>query len=334
MLRFSMNDRLDPGASPAARLTVRSALTCCTIAVATALAATVALAQSVVLDGGRIVPVVGRTIPKGSILITDGKIVEVGKKVDVPFDAKVIDVSGKTLFPGMIDVHTSSGMDVPNESPPVTPFLNVYDAIDPSRLFFEDSLRDGVTSIHVIAGNDCVIGGLSRVLHPIGMTPAEMTTAADVALKLSITPKRGYDRMLQMATFRDTFRKLDEEMAQLAEKRYEDKLRDEKKDLAVPPDEARKLGRELIRDEDVAEMSRNLLLLTQGKLRTHIYCGNAMDVAVALKLADEHGFADKAVLVLGTECYKAVDVLKKAGRPVVLDSNLIHKETDPVTGDV
>ncbi len=246
----------------------------------------------------------------------------------------MVDVSGKTLFPGMIDVHTASGMDIPNESPPVTPFLNVKDAIDPSRLFFEDSLRDGVTSIHVIVGNDCVIGGLSRVVHPIGMTPAEMTTAPDVALKLSITPKRGFDRMLQMATFRETFDKLDEAMAQLAEKRYEDKLRDEGKDLAVPPDEARKLGRELIRDEDIADMNRNLLLLTQGKLRTHIYCGSAMDVAVGLKLAKDHGFADKAVLVLGTECYKAVDLLKKSGRPVILDSNLIYKETDPVTGEV
>jgi hypothetical protein len=72
-------------------------------------------------------------------------------------------------------------MDVPNESPPVTPFVNVYDAIDPAQLFFEDSLRDGVTSIHVIAANDCVIGGMSRVVHPIGMTPEEMTTAGQIA---------------------------------------------------------------------------------------------------------------------------------------------------------
>ena len=56
--------------------------------------------------------------------------------------------------------------------------------------------------------------------------------------------------MLQMATFRETFAKLDESMKKLAEKRYEDKLREEGKDLDVPPEEEQKRGRELIRDGD------------------------------------------------------------------------------------
>ena len=292
-----------------------------------------AFGQTVMLEGARIIPVAGKPIKKGNILIKDGKIVEVGRKVEAPFDAKVIDVSGKTLFPGMIDVHTWRGLDRPNESPPVTPFLNVYDAIDPSQLFFEDSLRDGVTSIHIIPGNNCVIGGMSRVVHPIGMTPAEMTTAADVALKISITPKGGFDRMRQMATFRETFRKLEEDTASLAEKRYEDKLRDEGRDLDVTPEEARKRGRELIRDEDVPDKDRNLILLTRGELRTLVFCGRAMDVPAGVRLAKEHGFFDQTVWVLGSECYKAVDVLKKAERPVVLDAELIHRETDPITGE-
>lgn len=290
-------------------------------------------AQTLLLEGGRIIPVVGRPLPKGSILIKDGKIEKVDAKIKAPFDAKVIDVSGKTLFPGMIDVHTARGLDVPNESPPVTPFLNVYDAIDPSQLFFEQSLRDGVTSIHVIPGNNCVIGGMSRVVHPIGMTPDEMTTAPDVALKLSITPKRGFDRMQQMAVFREAFRKLAEDMEKLAEKRYEEALRKEEKDLTVPPAEAVKRGRELIRDEDVDEKNLNLLRLTRGKLLTFVYCENAMDVPAALRLAEAHGFREQSVLVLGSECYKAIDILKKADRPVVLAADLVHRETDPITGD-
>ncbi len=295
--------------------------------------ASAAPAQIVVLENAQIIPVVGKDIKKGSILIKDGRIAEIGQNVEVPFNAKVIDCSGKTLFPGMVDVHTWRGMDQPNESPPVTPFVNVYDAIDPSQLFFEDSLRDGVTSIHVIPGNDCVIGGMSRVVHPIGMTPEEMTTAAHVALKLSITPKSGFDRMLQMATMREAFIKLDEAMAKLAEKRYEDKLREEGKDLDVPPDEAQKRGRELIREEDIDEKDRNLLRLTQGKARAFTYCGRAMDIAPAVREAKARGYFDQAVLVLGSECYKAAAELKKAGLPVALDGDLVHRETDPMTGD-
>ncbi|MFQ5410797.1 MAG: amidohydrolase family protein [Phycisphaerae bacterium] len=311
------------------------------------LAAVEATSQTIVLEGGRIIPVVGEEIEKGRVLIRDGHIESItslnrprgrprgdaAPPAEIPFDAKVIDVSGKTIFPGLIDVHTARGLDVPNESPPVTPFLNVKDAIDPSQLFFEDALRDGVLSIHVIVGNNCVIGGLSRVVHPIGLTPDEMTTAADVALKLSLTPRRGFDRMRQMATFRETFRKLKEDMGRLAEKRYEDTLREQKKDLDVPPDEARQRGKKLIRLEDIPEKDRNLLKLTQGQMRAFVYCGNAMDVPAAVKLARENGFFEQSVFVLGSECYKAIDVLKEAGRPVVLDANLIHRETDPITGE-
>ncbi len=292
-----------------------------------------AVAQTIVLEGGRIIPVSGETIKKGSILIRGSKILAVGKTVEVPFDAKVIDVSGKTLFPGMIDVHVAGlGLDRPNENVPVAPFLNVYDAIDPSLLFFEDALRDGIAVLHLMQGNDCVIGGLSRVVHPIGMTPDEMTIVPDLAIKIAITPKTGFDRMLQMATLREAFLKFADDMERLAEERYEEKLRDEKKDLDVPPAVARERGRALIRDEDIPDKDRNLLLLTRGKLPAFIYCGRAMDVPRAIKIAKDNGFFERCVLVLGSECYKAVDVLKEAGRPVVLDAELIHRETDPITG--
>lgn len=292
-----------------------------------------ARAQTILLQGGKVIPVVGDTLEKGDVLIRNGFIEAVGEKVDAPFDATVVDCTEKVVFPGMVDAHTWRGMDQPNESPPVTPFLNVYDAIDPSQLFFEDSLRDGVLAIHIVPGNDTVIGGLSRVVHPIGLTPAEMTTAPDISLKLSITPKNGFDRMRQMAMFRETFRKLEEDMNALAEKTYENKLRDDGKDLDVPPDEAQKRGRELIKPEDVPDQDRNLLLLTQGRMRAFVYCEKAMDVLTGIRLAKAHGFFDQTVFVLGTDAYKAADALKKSGRPVVLDPQLVHRETDPLTGE-
>lgn len=308
------------------RASLVGVLTCVLVPVA-------ASGQTIILENAQIIPVSSAPIKKGSILIKDGKIVEFGSQVEAPFNARAIDCTGKVLFPGMVDVHTARGLDQPNESPPVTPFLNVYDAIDPAQLFFEDSLRDGVTSIHVIHGNDCVIGGISRVVHPIGMTPEEMTTAPDVAIKISLSPKGGYDRMLQLATIREAFAKLDEDMKKLAEKRYEDTLRDEGKDLDVPPAEEQKRGQELIRDEDIDEKDRNLLRLSRGRVGAFLYCGSAMDVGAAERIAKKYGFFDKSVFVLGPECHKAVAELKKLGRPVVLDAELVHRETDPLTGD-
>ncbi len=304
--------------------------------------------EKVALTGGHIIPVVGDPIPKGTVLIERGKIVAVGAEVEVPYDARVFDVSGKVVFPGMIDVHTARGMDRANEPRPITPHLEAYDAIDPSQLYFEECLRLGITGVHVIPGNNTVIGGVGRVVRPIGMTVDEMTIAEGTFLKLSVSPRSGHDPMLQMALLRETFLELEDYLAKLAEKRYEEKLEEDEQEIDVGPAEARKRGLEHIRAEDLDDEHRNLLRLVGGKpwlgdeqgaalfkpLGAFVNCYNAMDVGPAVQLAKDHGFFDRLVLVLGGECYKAVAELKLAARPVVLPPELMYRETNPLTGDV
>ena len=286
----------------------------------------------VALTGGRIIPVAGEVIDKGTLLIDGGKITAVGRDVEIPYDATVVDVTGKVLFPGMISPHTSRGLDRPNENLPVAPYLDVYDAIDPSSLHFEDALRDGVLAIHVMQGNNCVIGGISRLVHPIGRTTDEMTIRPVVALKLSTSPKSGFDRMSQMAAMREAFLELEFYLENLAETRYEAELKKKKKEIDVSPEEARKRGRKLIRDEHLDDKHRNLVKLKEGRLDAWIYCGSATDVGPAIETARFNGFLEQTVFVLGTEAYRAVDELKAAGRPVVLSPELVHQERDPITG--
>ena len=48
----------------------------------------------------------GKYVDKPLVIITDGRITSVGKKGDaVPKGAKVIDLPGATLLPGLIDMH-------------------------------------------------------------------------------------------------------------------------------------------------------------------------------------------------------------------------------------
>lgn len=284
------------------------------------------------LEGGRIIPIVGKVIDKGTVLIEHGKITAIGAEVEVPYDAMVVDVSGKVVMPGMIDAHSDRGMDVPNENAPVTPFLNVYDSIDPSKLYYEDALRDGITSIHMTHGHNTVIGGLSRLIHPIGLTPEEMTQSADVALKISLAPKRDSDRMVQLATLRETFLELDDYVNNLAEKKYEESLEEKDEKIDVGPEEAIERGRALIKFEDYDDKHANLIKLTRGELTAFVYCDMAGDVGRAVALAKKHGFLDRLVFVLGSHCYKAIDELKAAKRPVVLGPELIHRERDSLTG--
>lgn len=293
--------------------------------------ATAALPAKVALQGGRIITGTGGEIAEGTLLIEHGKITAVGKSVDIPYDAMVVDVKGKVLFPGMIAPHSSSGMDRSNENRQVTPYLDVYDSIDPSSMFFEESLRCGVLGIHVIHGDNCLIGGLSRLVHPIGMTPDEMTIQPRVALKISATPAYGRGRMSHRSQLREVFAELEFYLENLAEKLYEDELKKQDKKVDVPPEEARKRGREHINDERIDDEHRNLVKLTEGRLDAWIYIGAATDVAPAVDMARKNGFLDRSVFVIGGDAHRAVDALKEAGRPVVIGEQLTFQRRDPIT---
>ncbi len=64
----------------------------------------------VALTHARIITMNGdEVIDEGTILLEGNRITAVGKNVTVPADAKVIDCTGKTIMPGMIDVHAHPG---------------------------------------------------------------------------------------------------------------------------------------------------------------------------------------------------------------------------------
>ncbi|MCO5171493.1 MAG: amidohydrolase family protein [Planctomycetes bacterium] len=293
-----------------------------------------ARAQVVVVRGGKVITVDGPEIDDGVVLVRDGRIAAVGSKaaVRVPYDATVIDATGKVVFPGYVLAHTSAGMDRPNESLPVAPFLDVADAVDPGSLAYEDALRDGITTLHVIQGHDTLIGGLARVLRPMGLTQDEMTVRAASALKLSVGGKRGWDRIRERARLREAFADLRDHVDAAAERRHDEEEKAAGRTSKARPEQAREAGRALLRPEDLDEQRRNLWLLTQGHLDAVIYCAAARDVDYAVAMALEMGFLERSTFVLGGDAYKAAALLAEAGRPVVVDG-LLHREEDPVTGE-
>jgi imidazolonepropionase-like amidohydrolase len=64
-------------------------------------------AQTTAFVGGRIVDGTGKVIERGTVIVRDGKIVQVGPAagVTVPQGAERIDLSGLTLMPGLINAH-------------------------------------------------------------------------------------------------------------------------------------------------------------------------------------------------------------------------------------
>ncbi len=65
------------------------------------------------LTNARIQTVTKGVIDKGTILIRKGLIEAVGPAVTIPADARVLDLSGKTVSPGLIDLTSSLGLAAP-----------------------------------------------------------------------------------------------------------------------------------------------------------------------------------------------------------------------------
>lgn len=81
---------------------------------------------SVLLSGGRIITMKGdEVIPSGDILVTDNRIAAVGAKgsLKAPADARVIDVTGKTILPGYVDIHAHTWVSWGVHRRQVTQFL-------------------------------------------------------------------------------------------------------------------------------------------------------------------------------------------------------------------
>ncbi len=95
-------------------------------------------AGMIALTGARIITMNGDEVIENGMIVTDGnRIVAVGpaSEIDLPRGAKVVDVQGKTIMPGIIDAHWHGS--TANEE--IIPEQNWY---------FFNSLAFGVTTIH------------------------------------------------------------------------------------------------------------------------------------------------------------------------------------------
>lgn len=66
--------------------------------------------QPIALVGGTIHTMAGETIEKGMVLFSEGVIQAIGTDVEIPESCKVVDVSGKQIYPGLIDLETNLGL--------------------------------------------------------------------------------------------------------------------------------------------------------------------------------------------------------------------------------
>jgi imidazolonepropionase-like amidohydrolase len=129
-----------------------------------AVAVNLAMAQvekgNVLIKGGTVLTITKGNLESTDVLVTDGKIAQVGKNLSAPANHKVIDATGMFVMPGIIDAHSHAGLDAINEATsPVTAEVNTGDVLNPFLMSLYRALGGGVTTIHAMHGSANAIGG-------------------------------------------------------------------------------------------------------------------------------------------------------------------------------
>jgi imidazolonepropionase-like amidohydrolase len=244
----------------------------------------------------------GAPIANATILVRDGKIVDVGRNVAVPSDATVIDASGKVIIPGMIDEHSHIGArptDLNDRPMIIGPQHRFLDALDPNDPDFKDAVSGGVTTVITGPGSGENVSGQAIVIKTFGTELSRRLVTDKGGMKFAMGPKRtdAYPStaMGVAANLRQYLIKTQEYMASV--KRWEDDGR-----TGTPP--ARDLGYEAMAE----------VLARRLRVRAHVH--SATDVMTLLRLKDEFGF--DLTLHHSTEAYKVAPEIARRGVSAVV----------------
>jgi imidazolonepropionase-like amidohydrolase len=257
-------------------------------------------------------------IENGVILIQEGKIQDVGSGLEIPWNAEVVDFSQKVILPGLVEAHAARGYDVANETNPLTPFVTVLDNIDTSHDDFQTALKDGVTTLNIMPGNNTILGGKGAVVKSVGLVVEDMLLIPESGMKISVAGTPAQTRMGVMAQLRRYFNETIEYME--AQEKAEQK---EGEKMVSTPGSFR--SPERVKYDSV-------VALLKGQYKAFIYCQSSSDVIRAHDLSEKFGF--QSVYLLGPECYKAVDFIAEKKLNIILDPELVYFERDPFTDEV
>lgn len=141
-------------------------------------------AQDVFIKNANVLTVTKGNCDNCDIQVSGGKISAIGKGLAPAAGARVIDATGMYVMPGIIDAHSHIGIDVVNEGTnPVTPEVNVGDALNPLDVSIYRALAGGVTVSHAMHGSANAIGGQCQTIkHRYG-------TSNPDELKMSGAPR-------------------------------------------------------------------------------------------------------------------------------------------------
>ena len=257
----------------------------------------------------------------GSVLIQNGKIVEIGRKVSIKDKAitETIDASGCWVMPGLIEAHCHIGIteekkglegdDCNEMMEPITPYIRAIDAINPMDSAFHNAISSGITSMMIGPGSSNVVGGQFAFVKADGRNIDKMTVLAPAAMKVAFgeNPKSNYHEMKEMPTTRMTIAAL------LREELFKAQQYQKEKEEALKTGDPFHLN---FRKECWMPVLRGEI-----PLKAHVH--RTDDILTAIRIANE--FNLNLTLDHCTEGHLITDEIKSSGCPAIIGPTLASR---------
>jgi len=105
-------------------------------------------------------------LENADLLVTRGRIVQVGQGISAPSGAEVIDATGKHVTPGLIDAHLHSGLSggVNETGNAIVAEVRIGDVLTSNNIWMYRQLSGGLTTAHVMHGSANPVGGQNQVV--------------------------------------------------------------------------------------------------------------------------------------------------------------------------
>jgi len=249
-------------------------------------------------------------INNGTIVLSGGKITEIGTNVTVPSGATTIDCKGLWIYPGAIDGGTSVGLlefgQVPvasdqEDEGQIIPQMRALTAVNPNTPIIPVTRVSGVTTV-IVNPSGGLMPGIASLMNLHGYVPDQMYAGFEgVVVNFPNTGRRGFFD-----------RRTDEEIKKATEKALTqlndtwDKAVQYHKIDSAAKGKSSKYYPEL----------QALLPVVRGEKPLMIEANASKDITAALKwIKDRH--IKKAILTGVAEGWRVADEIAKANIPVV-----------------
>ncbi|MFK7953563.1 MAG: amidohydrolase family protein [Ekhidna sp.] len=261
------------------------------------------------LTNATIETVTNGTIQKGTLIISDGMISEVGTNVAIPSGAETIDCTGLTIYPGMIDGGAQLGLvEISavdrtrdnNEVGNINPHIQALTAVNPNSALIPVTRVSGVTSTLAMPSGG-LFSGTASLINLHGYNPDQMFAGfKGIVMNFPATGRRGrWDR------------RSDDDIKKAAEKALKELNDVWGKAIQYHKIDSATNGK----DQAYYPEMEAMLPVVRDEMKLLINVNSANDIKSALKWIEEK--KANAILCGVMEGWRVAEEIAEAGVPVI-----------------